>query len=212
MPLLSGLELPAGRWAAHLPAPVPPSAPPSPGPAQRAQAVVPRADVPTAAPTLSAMPDKAAAIIDTTEGAPAIGISRLAGVSAPTGIWGGFGSSRLPAAVPAPAPPPEPESPKAAPDQPVRVGGIVQRAKLVRRPMPRYPLAARQARIQGLVRLEAVIAEDGSIRSLRVLSGHPFLINEALEAVKQWHYQPTLLNGEPVAVITRIDVRFTLNG
>ncbi len=66
MPLLSGLELPAGRWAAHLLAPVPPSAPPSPGPAQRAKAVVPRA-----APTLSAMPDKAAAIIDTTEGAPA---------------------------------------------------------------------------------------------------------------------------------------------
>ncbi len=57
-----------------------------------------------------------------------------------------------------------------------------------------------------------MIAEDGSIRSLRVLSGHLFLINEALEAVKQWHYQPTLLNGEPVAVITRIDVRFTLNG
>ena len=211
IPLLSGLELPVGQWAAHLLAPVPPASPVSPVPAKPVSPDVFRPEVSALLPPLTT-PAKAAAIIDTTVGSPAIGISGLAGVSAPTGIWGGFGSGRLPAAVPPPAPPPEPESPKAAPDQPVRVGGIVQRAKLISQPMPRYPLAARRARIQGLVRLEAVIAENGSIRSLQVLSGHPFLIRAALESVKQWRYRPTLLNGEPVAVITQIDVRFTLTG
>ena len=212
IPLLFGLELPAGRWAAHLLAPVPSSAPPSPAPERRAKAGVPRADVPPAVPTLSAMAHTAAAIVDTTAGPPVVGISGLGGVSVPTGIRGGFGSGRLPAAVPLPARPPEPEHepPKAQP--PTRVGGIVQRAKLVFQPMPRYSLAARQARIQGLVQLEAVIAENGSIRSPRVLSGHPFLINAAPAAVTRWRYRPTLLNGEPVAVITQIDVRFTLNG
>ena len=211
IPLLSGLELPVGQWAAHLLAPVPPSTPRSPATEQRSK-VVPRADLSAVMPTLSAIPDRAAAIIDTTDGVPAIGISGLAGASVPTGVWSGFGSGRFPAAVPPPAPPFEPESPKAARSDPVRVGGNVQRAKLTSQPMPRYPLAARQARIQGLVRLEAVIAENGSIRSLQVLSGHPFLIRAALESVKQWRYRPTLLNGEPVAVITQIDVRFTLTG
>jgi protein TonB len=76
--------------------------------------------------------------------------------------------------------------------------------------MPDYPPLARMARIQGTVRLEAVISTDGRIQNLRVLAGHPLLVNAALEAVARWRYQPTLLNGEPVEVVTEIDVNFTL--
>ena len=70
---------------------------------------------------------------------------------------------------------------------------------------------AKQARIQGTVRFEAVIAKDGTIQQLRLVSGHPLLIPSAQEAVKQWVYQPTQLNGEPVEVATTIDVNFTLS-
>jgi len=94
--------------------------------------------------------------------------------------------------------------------QRIRVGGNVQQAKLIYGPKPVYPPLAKQARIQGVVRLTAVIGTDGTIQNLQVVSGHPLLIPAALEAVKQWRYQPTLLNGEPVEVITQIDVNFTL--
>jgi len=76
--------------------------------------------------------------------------------------------------------------------------------------MPVYPPLARQARISGTVRLEAVIALSGVVQSLRVASGHPLLARAALDAVRQWVYQPTLLNGEPVEVLTQIDVNFKL--
>jgi protein TonB len=74
-----------------------------------------------------------------------------------------------------------------------------------------YPPLARQARIQGTVRLQAIIAKDGTIQSLEVVSGHPLLVQSALDAVRQWRYQPTLLNGEPVEVSTTVDVIFTLS-
>jgi protein TonB len=92
------------------------------------------------------------------------------------------------------------------------VGGQVQSAKIVSQPRPVYPPLARQARIQGTVRLEAVISKEGSVEELKVISGHPLLIQSALAAVQQWRYEPTLLNGVPVEVITTIDVNFTLGG
>ena len=70
---------------------------------------------------------------------------------------------------------------------------------------------ARQARIQGVVLLEAIISKTGRMERLRVLSGHPLLAQAALDAVNQWTYRPTKLNGEPVEVITTIEVRFMLN-
>ena len=94
---------------------------------------------------------------------------------------------------------------------PVRVGGTIQSAKLIVAPKPRYPPLAISAHIQGTVRIQAIIAADGSIRNLQVMSGPPLLVNPAMEAVKQWRYQPTLLNGSPVEVITEIDVVFTLS-
>jgi protein TonB len=70
---------------------------------------------------------------------------------------------------------------------------------------------AKQARIQGVVRFTAIIGRDGTIQNLTLVSGHPLLVSAAQEAVKQWRYKPTLLNGEPVEVVTQIDVNFTLN-
>jgi protein TonB len=92
----------------------------------------------------------------------------------------------------------------------IRVGGNVQQARLVRQPKPVYPPLARQARIQGTVRFNAIIGRDGTIQNLTLVTGHPLLVPSAQDAVKQWVYQPTLLNGEPVEVITIIDVNFTL--
>ncbi len=105
-----------------------------------------------------------------------------------------------------------PPPPKAKPQTIQRVlrGGDVEAARLIYGPRPEYPQLARIARIQGTVRLEALIATDGTIKGLKVISGHPLLIKAALEAVEQWRYQPTLLNNQPVEVETDIDVTFTL--
>ncbi len=116
------------------------------------------------------------------------------------GIIGG-----VPTAAP-PPPPPPPAAPKPVTPQRIRVGGNVQQAKLIRQPKPIYPPLAKQARISGVVRLNAIIGKDGTIQNLTVASGHPLLVPAAMEAVKQWVYQPTLLNGEPVEVVTQIDV------
>jgi len=97
-----------------------------------------------------------------------------------------------------------------APPQRIRVGGGVQQTKLISQPHPTYPLEAKQAHIQGVVQLSATIAKDGTVRNPEVISGHPMLVQAALDAVRQWVYQPTLLNGQPVEVVTQIDVSFTL--
>jgi len=94
---------------------------------------------------------------------------------------------------------------------PVHVSKGVQEAKLVHQVKPLYPILARQARISGTVRLVAIIGLDSAIQNLQVASGHPLLTTAAVEAVKQWRYRPTLLNEQPVEVITQIDVNFTLS-
>ncbi len=101
-------------------------------------------------------------------------------------------------------------APSAGPGR-IRLGGTVQSAKLISQPRPSYPAEAKQAHIQGKVELHAIIAKDGTIESLTVISGHPLLVPAAVDAVRQWVYQPTLLNGQPVEVETQIDVNFTLS-
>jgi periplasmic protein TonB len=93
----------------------------------------------------------------------------------------------------------------------VHVGGKVQQAMLLHQKMPVYPQLARAARVSGTVVLAAVIAKDGSVQKLQLISGPPLLVEAALSAVRQWIYKPTLLNGEPVEVITEITVNFTLS-
>jgi TonB family protein len=92
----------------------------------------------------------------------------------------------------------------------IRVGGNVQSMNLVTKITPVYPPEAKQARIQGTVRFDAVIGKDGSIQNLTLVSGHPLLVPVATDAVKQWVYKPTLLNGQPTEVETQIDINFTL--
>ncbi len=107
--------------------------------------------------------------------------------------------------------PPRPAAPtRSARVRRVKVGGVVEAAKLIFAPKPEYPPLAIIARIQGTVRLEAIINKDGTIQDLKVLSGPPLLVKAAIEAVARWRYQPTLLNGEPVEVLTDIDVNFCL--
>ena len=129
----------------------------------------------------------------------------------PGGVLGGIIGSVPSAAPPPPPPPPVKKEEKPAAPKRITIGGNVQQAKLVRQPKPVYPPLAKQARISGVVHLAAVISANGTIQDLKVISGHPLLIPAALDAVKQWVYQPTLLNGEPVEVQTQIDVNFTLS-
>jgi len=102
--------------------------------------------------------------------------------------------------------------PKVATPQRVRVSLGVSQGLLIKRVQPNYPPLARQARIQGTVLLQAEISKDGTIENLRLISGHPMLAPAAIEAVKQWRYKPYMLNGEPVAVETQVQVNFTLSG
>jgi protein TonB len=107
--------------------------------------------------------------------------------------------------------PPRPQRFETDGPQRIRVGGIVSAARLVYQVKPEYPTLARMARIEGDVEFEAVISKAGTIEELKVLKGHPLLVKAALEAVRQWRYQPTLLNGEPVQVMTEITVNFRLS-
>jgi protein TonB len=102
--------------------------------------------------------------------------------------------------------------PKIATPTRVRVSQGVTSGLLIVHPQPTYPPLAKQARISGAVVLQAEISKDGSIQNLHVISGHPMLIQNALEAVKRWKYKPYILNGEPVEVETTITVNFTLAG
>ena len=75
---------------------------------------------------------------------------------------------------------------------------------------PAYPPLAKKAGIQGTVTLHTSIGKDGRVVDVQAISGHPLLIPAAVDAVKQWEYKPTLLNGNPVEVLTQVDVNFTL--
>jgi TonB family protein len=107
---------------------------------------------------------------------------------------------------------PLPESEKGAKPSRLRLGGEVQASKLVNKVMPVYPASAKTAGVQGTVILHAVIGMDGRPLSLRVMNNHidPELARAAIEAVSQWRYRPTLLNGEPIEIDTTIMVNFSL--
>jgi len=102
-------------------------------------------------------------------------------------------------------------SPHPGTPQRIRVGGNVQEQNLIRKVEPVYPPLALQARIQGTVRFTAIISKDGHVQNLQLVSGHPLLVESARAAVVQWEYKPMLLNGQPVEVVTQIDVNFTLS-
>jgi protein TonB len=143
----------------------------------------------------------------------------------PGAIPGGFGSGTGDAASAllngllgtqqAPARPVEnkPPDPKPVATEPkrIKVSSGVQSARLIHQVQPEYPQIARQTHVSGTVELTGIVGTDGRIRELKVLSGNPLLVPAAVNAVSQWVYAPTLLNGEAVEVVAPITVTFRLN-
>ena len=91
----------------------------------------------------------------------------------------------------------------------IRVGGQIRPPIRIKEVAPVYPAIAQSARVQGDVVIEATIDEEGNVADARVVKSVPLLDQAALDAVRQWHYQPTLLNGVPIAVVTTVTVKFT---
>jgi protein TonB len=204
IPLVYTQELPKTQLVTMLMAPPPPPPPPPPPQAAAPKVQVHRVSVQEMMRAPTVIPKQIAQIkeapLPPQESGGAVG--GVAG-GMPGGLVGGvigglIGSS-------APPPPPKPAAPKR-----IRVGGQVEAAKVIFGPQPEYPSIAKMARVQGVVRLAAVISENGTIQDLRLISGPPLLVKAAMDAVSRWRYQPTLLNGDPVQVETEIDVNFTL--
>src|SRR3982751_2019116 len=121
-------------------------------------------------------------------------------------------SAQLKSMLVAPPPPPPPPLRLAAkPPSVLPVGGQDAEANLIKKVQPIYPPLAKSARVSGTVEFSATISKEGSIENLQLVRGHPLLVNAAKEAVLQWKYKPTMLNGQAVEVITRIIVNFTLS-
>jgi len=219
LPMIFFEQLPGAQLISSLVAPPPPPPPPPPpaaAPPVKLVKVIPRQFDAGRLMAPKSIPKEVATIREDEPPPPTTGVGGVVG-GVPGGVAGGAVGGVLggiiggvPSAAPPPPPPPKKVEVAAAPQR-IRIGGSVQQAKLVRQPHPVYPPLAKQARIQGTVKLTAIISKDGTIQHLEVISGHPLLVPSALEAVKQWVYQPTLLNGEPVEVITQIDVNFTLS-
>ncbi len=128
--------------------------------------------------------------------------------SGPLGMRSGVGSGAVGELLPPPSSLPPP--PKPLVRNPVPVGGNVQESKLIRRVDPIYPQIARLARVSGTVILQVIVDEEGNVTAVKVMQGHPLLVEEAVRAVRQWKCSPTLLNGEPVPVTATVTVIFNL--
>jgi protein TonB len=104
-----------------------------------------------------------------------------------------------------------PPLPAAKPTAPIRVGGRVKPPKPIVQVHPEYPLLAKQARIQGQVLIDAILDEQGNVVEMRVVSGPPLLHQAALDALKQWKYEPVYLNDQPIAVEMIVTINFQLS-
>jgi periplasmic protein TonB len=215
IPMIYFDALPKSQLTSFLVAPPPPPPPPPPPAAAPPKVVkiIPRQFDAGRLMAPKSVPKEVAMIKEEELPPPSAG-GVVGGVpgGVPGGATGGVIGGIIGSVPVAPPPPPPPvKVDKPVTPQRIRVGGNVQQAKLIRQPKPIYPPLAKQARISGVVRLNAIIGKDGTIQNLTVASGHPLLVPAAMEAVKQWVYQPTLLNGEAVEVVTQIDVNFTLS-
>ncbi len=203
IPLIFTYEIPLDTWAVTTfltapPAPPPPSPPPQakvsapPVPPDRYSEILRQPNV---------IPDKVA-LIDDKGAAPSYLTAASAGAGIAGGLPGGVPGGVLHSVLS--------DSFALPPPLPIRVGGRVQNARLTHRVQPEYPPDAIEEQISGTVELEAVVSFDGTIRGLKLVSGHPLLAPAAIEAVKQWRYTPTRLNGQVVEVITNIEIIFNL--
>jgi periplasmic protein TonB len=207
IPLIYTEALPKTVWATMVTAPPPPPPPPPPPVATQIVKVKPQVHLMDAGKLIQPKVIPHDIKIIKEEAEPDMGAVGMAG-GVPGGVAGGSMGGVLGGVIGGMGTAPPPPKPKSGP---LRVGGNVQAAKIINRVQPVYPPLARQTRISGTVRLHAIISKDGTIQQLEVVSGHPLLQQAALDAVRQWRYQPTLLNGDPVEVDTTIDVIFSLN-
>ncbi len=137
------------------------------------------------------------------------------GFGVPGGVPGGVGGGQaggviggilggIPSTASVPPPPP------AVSKAPLRVGGRVKPPRPISTPRPMYPQIARAARIQGDVVIDAVIDTNGNISQMKLISGHPMLVGAAMEALRQWKYEPTYLDEQPVSIELNVTISFSM--
>lgn len=182
---------------------VPPPPPPPPPAAPRAQPT--EAKSPAASPT--AAPIEAPSTIAPESGFEPTDVGVEGGVEGgiPGGVVGGIVGG-IEAAPPPPPPPPP------APRKPVRVGGQISEPRVLSRVPPIYPELAARAQLHGVVILEAMVDEGGAVRDIKVLRSVKFLDEAAIEALKQWRYEPLTLNGEPMPFVLTVSMVFSVEG
>ncbi|HEY4880260.1 MAG TPA: energy transducer TonB [Candidatus Acidoferrales bacterium] len=204
IPLIYTEALPKGMLTTFIVPPPPPPPPPPPAAIQRI--VKPVVHIikngQMMAPTV--IPKKIEMIKEDPT-PPDVGVSGGVVGGVPGGSAGGVLGGIIGGVGGGPPPPPPPKA-----KGPVRVGGNVIAANLLRQVQPIYPPIAKTAHISGTVVLHAIISKDGTIEQLEYISGPPLLMKNAMDAVRQWRYRPTMLNGEPVEVDTTVSVVFTL--
>ena len=211
LPLMFTDALPKAQLLTFLVAPPPPPPPPPPA-AQTMAKVVKRMQSELSETgglrTPTRIPEKVQMIKEEAAPPPAGAGGVLGGVpgGVPGGQMGGVIGGIISSTNAIPVPKLAPVMPKR-----VRISQGVTSGMLLRKVEPVYPTIARQARISGQVVLRAVIDKNGNIQNLEAESGHPLLIPAAIDAVKQWHYRPYLLNGQPVEVETIVTVNFSLS-
>jgi len=218
LPLVFPSAMAELQLRSYLIAPLPPPPGPPPAPPEAAvaaaQPVVQKVIVPEAGALVSPVeiPKDIATVIDE----PNSGAGLPGGV--PGGVPGGLGGGILggilgsntknEAAVPPPPPPPPPPAPPSVVKGPIRVGGNVKEPQVIKLVPPVYPALALKARVSGTVILEATLTEQGTVENIKVISGHPLLVDAAIDCVKQWVYEPTYLNGQAVPIILTAQVVF----
>jgi len=211
MPLVFTEQLPSAQLLTFLVAPPPPPPPPPPAAAQ-VQRIVHQiqTDVLNTGQlrTPTRIPQKVEMIKEDEAPPPMAATGGVVG-GVPGGIPGGQVGGVIGGIISSTAS--LASVPKLAAPQRIRISQGVTRGLLIHRVEPTYPALAKAARVQGEVVLTAVISTSGQIENLQLVSGHPMLVQEAINAVRQWRYKPYLLNGQPVEVETTITVIFSLS-
>ncbi len=198
----------------------PPPALPDPPPAL-SQVRQPAAQAPVTTPSEDALimpsvvPQEIARIVDVPMAPFSGGVIGGVPGGVPGGMTGGVlggilarNEDREPVVAKPVPPPPPPPPPPPLPTKPVRVGGEVREPRLVKMVPPAYPKLASMARVGGYVILDAVVTAEGTVEEIRLVSGHPLLVEAAIKAVKQWRYEPTYLNGVPISIELTAKVEF----
>lgn len=223
VPLLLPQSISERQLLITLISPIAPPPPPAPPPVELPAVTVPQMAKMRVQPTATDVMIMPAAIPREVVKLVEEPITPVAGViggvpgGVPGGVIGGVlggilsannNANALPVFAPPPPLPPTPPPKVVAPAEPVRVGGNVKEPRPIKTVPPVYPPIASKARVGGTVILEATLTAQGTVEEIRVISGHPLLIEAAIAAVKQWQYEPTLLNGVPVPVILTAKVHF----